>query len=157
MGRLGAVFAVSVVTLGLAAGIAAGSSPPTSAYMEPSPVPAPDSAAKAFLGRLAPSLRKFTAEELAQGIVLTTADASSSLQGGASAAVHPRHRDTVRVGRAPSGEGTVSSGLLERAGVGTAGGGGDARWLLVLAAVLAAGGLASRFVVDRRPTSNTTE
>lgn len=68
---LAAVTLSLVAALGLAEGGAADESPPGRAvYSDPGPLPPPDTVAKEFVDRSAPSLKGVTAEQLARGVVV---------------------------------------------------------------------------------------
>lgn len=139
LGRLSIGLAVAAASLGFA-GIAAAEPPPIWAvYGEPGPAPVPDTVAKEFVDRAAPSLREITAEELARGVVVGGGPAAAT-PGPVAAASSPASTDAGRP--RPVAQIQIDRALLERAGVGQGAGGLDPRLGYLLAAVLAAAGLA---------------
>ncbi len=129
-----AVLLILAAWLAFAAPAAGQTPPPRSVYSDPGPpAPPPDSVAKDFVDRAAPSLRGVSTDELEGGVVVEEEAPASGAQSRPAA----ERRERVVT---PSTD--ADARVLARAGVETTNGRFDARWAALLAGLLALTGLA---------------
>ncbi len=146
--RIAIGLAATAAALALVGAATAESPPIGKIYGEPGPVPLPDSVAKEFVDRAAPSLRGVTAEELARGVVV-----GSPATPTPAPAAAPASSDNKTTPAAVA----VSDALLERAGVGRGPGSFDSRWGILLAGVLAISAFGMMVWANRRPSLRRRE